>query len=113
MRICFLSCVVVSSLLLCCTGCGEPKLDGSSEEALKKSADTVKASISDNAKKEKFEEAVGTLMLAKVVWGGGDQAASEKKLKETFDGKTADEVIAEAEKVQAGAKAEMEKLIKE
>lgn len=42
----------------------------------------------------------------------GNAEASKKVMKETFDGKTADQIIAEAEKEKAANKAEVEKMMK-
>jgi hypothetical protein len=107
-------CGAVLSAFLACSGCGDPTLDGSSEEAFKKSVEDVKRPL-DPATAERFEKAVGTLMISKVVLAQGvvDDASAKSKLKEVFDGKTADEVIAEGEKVSGESKAAIEKMMRE
>jgi hypothetical protein len=101
--------VVASLPLLICGGCGDAKIDGSSPDAFKSSVERAKAGM-DPAKAAKFDQAVKTLMLTKVIHAKGsvDQASGDAKLKEVFDGKTADDVIAEADKVSAGSKAQVE-----
>ena len=102
----FASAVVLSLL----TGCGGPTLDASSEDTLKTSADKVMAGLSAE-KQEKFQKAMGALMIKAAMASTGEESA-KAKIKETFNGKTADDIIAEGEKAQTEAKAEMEKMMK-
>ena len=85
---------------------------GRREDAFKKSVDAVEKPL-DEAKKVRFEKALATLMMHDVMMAQGvvDEASGTKKLKETFDGKTAEQVIAEGEKLQAANKAEIEKMV--
>jgi hypothetical protein len=92
-----------SKLLLCLAfalalaGCGDPKLDYSSEEAAKASQAKVLESLSAEKKRE-FQEAG-----QRVVWsllGTGSIADAEKAIKEKLHGKTADEVIAMAAEIE-------------
>lgn len=95
-------------------GCGGPTIDASSEESFKKSVEEVRKPL-DEAKRQQFDQAVATLMFAKVLHAPGalgNEAEAKKVMKQTFDGKTADEVIAAAEKEKAANKVEMEKLMK-
>lgn len=107
--------VLAAALLvtLTCAGCGDPTLDGSSQETLEKSVEEVGKSL-DDAKRQKFEAAYLALGLDVLQTPGvfGDEAAMRKKLKETFDGKTADEIIADAEKVKAANKQAIEGMLK-
>jgi hypothetical protein len=43
----------------------------------------------------------------------GDEAAAKAKMKETFDGKTPDQIIEAGEKAQAATKAEIDKMMKQ
>jgi hypothetical protein len=121
----FVACGVVLASLMFVAGC-EKKIDASSKEAFEKSTQEI-AKDMDATKKEKFEGAIGALMLkamfssvgegAAAVEGGGaggplmDEKAAMAKIKETFHGKSADEVIDAGEKVKAENQAEMQKLI--
>jgi len=109
----FILLLVVISGMLMISGCGGPTLDTSSQDAFKKSVEEVSKTL-DAPKREKFESAVSTLMLSKVVLSPdtADEASMQKKVKELFDGKSVDDIIADGEKAQAEAKSEMEKLTK-
>jgi hypothetical protein len=92
-------------LLFCCvlalSGCGEPKLDGTSEETMKASVVQV-ASKLPAEKKAKFEKAVQVVAFSKVSF---KDVVSGKQTPEhiasgmfaELNGKTADEVIASAD----------------
>ena len=101
--------LLVSGLMFV-TGCGDPKADGSSEEAFKKSISDMEKGM-DEPKKEKLEKAVQTLMMKNVLFAKGDVDTMKKHIKETFDGKTADQLIADGEKADAENKAEIQKMI--
>ncbi|WP_010490773.1 DUF6694 family lipoprotein [Pseudomonas sp. S9] len=107
---------LVSAVLL--AGCGEPRLDGSSEAALKASVVKVSEKL-DSTKKEEFTEALQLVALSKM-----DLAAvmSGKKSSDTLavemltevNGKTADELIAQANVIKAERAAkEKEQALKE
>jgi hypothetical protein len=108
-----LALVAALSVSLLCAGCGDPTIDASSEETMKTSVEEVGKSL-DQAKREQFEEAVAMLGISVVQSPGvfGDEAAMKKKMKETFDGKTADEIIAAGEKAKAENKQAMEQMLK-
>jgi len=91
--------VILFSVASLSFGC-KPTLDTSSEESLKTSAEKVKNSL-PKEKQDKFEEAMVIIVAnrgMKAALSGGD---GEKKVKEVLNGKTGDEVIAEAEKIKA------------
>lgn len=71
---------------------GEPTIDGSSEQAMKRSLETIVADMTDKQK----EELLGA-MLAIQIYSAGDP----DKVGERFDGMTADEVLAMAERLKA------------
>jgi hypothetical protein len=104
--------VAVLSAVTFCAGCSDPTIDASSEESMKASVEKVGASL-DAAKREQFEEAVAMLGISVVQSPGvfGDEAAMKKQMKETFDGKTADEIIAAGEKAKAENKQAMEQML--
>lgn len=101
----------ILSALFLCAGC-EKKIDASSKEAFEKSTKEIMDGM-DEAKKEKFTDAIGGLMMKNVLFseGFGDEAAMNKKLKEVFHGKSADQIIADGEKAKAETEAEMKKLM--
>jgi hypothetical protein len=98
--------------LISIAGCGQSGLDASSEEAFKKSCEEARKGM-DDARKDKFDSAVATLMMSNVMDNFGDEAAAKAKMKETFDGKTPDQIIEAGEKAQAATKAEIDKMMKQ
>jgi hypothetical protein len=105
--------IVLAFGLLLLAGC-EKKIDASSKAAFDKSTEEITKDL-DDAKKEQFTGAVGAMMMKHVLFASGpdvtDEAGMMKKVKETFHGKTAEEVIAEGEKIKKENNAEMQKLI--
>ncbi|MDR0716798.1 MAG: hypothetical protein LBF50_05195 [Azoarcus sp.] len=102
-----LSCVVFAAALAAC-GDGTKLLDGSSEQALQKSAQKVMESLPED-KKRAFGEAMHVIMNAGVgelpaaaLNQGTVEALKEvqKRARERLDGKTADEAIALAEELK-------------
>jgi len=95
--------IAITTFLL---GCDDATINTSSDEAMKESISQMKDDLPPE-KREDFEKALMTISL------GGDNllelAAApggvERRMKERLDGKTADEVFAEAEKVRAEAAA--------
>lgn len=78
------------------------KIDGSSEETLKASVEEIKKSL-DDEEKQKFEEAIKLVMFhgldfGSLMKGNADETISDMQSK--LHGKTADEIIAEGEKIQ-------------
>ena len=100
--------IVSASLFI--GGCGEAKIDASSEETFKKSVEAISKGL-DATKKDKFEQAVAALMMKNVLFAAKDEASATKAMKDTFDGKTADQVIAEGEKAKASTDANMKKMM--
>ncbi len=78
------------------------KIDATSEEAMKSSIEEIKKSLNDD-KKKKFEESMELIMfhefdIVKLIQEGEYESFSDMKYK--LDGKTADDIIAEGEKIQ-------------
>src|SRR5438046_289701 len=86
-------------------GCGKAKLDASSDEAFTNSVKTMENGM-DDARKAKFEQSLA-LVLASNVSLGGDPKAAQQQIKKKLNGKTADDIIAEAEKLEKGLRSEL------
>jgi hypothetical protein len=90
------------------TGCMEATIDTSSEESLENSMATVRNSLDQN-KQQEFDKAVGVVTLAHVkdmLEPVDNPIDALKKIPNALDGKTADEIIAEANRIQAEQKKE-------
>ena len=91
--------LILCGLVIC--GCAK-KIDASSDQALKDSTEQIGKSL-DDAKKQKFEESLAMIMAdAGMKVGLTDPQTAQKKIMDRLNGKTADEVIAEGEKLKAG-----------
>jgi len=97
---------VVVTLL---AGCSDPKIDASSDESMKASVDKVRKALSESKQKE-FDEAMRMLafsltdmknILAQGATGIGN---IEGKVRHSLDGKTGEQVIAEADRIRAERK---------
>ncbi|KPX44840.1 hypothetical protein ALO68_101361 [Pseudomonas syringae pv. helianthi] len=93
--------MLISALAL--SGCGQPKLDGSSDEALQKSITKVSESLSGE-KKEQFKTdvqlvALSQLDLGRMLKGETNATTARMNMLSVLDGKTADEVAAEARRI--------------
>ena len=89
---------VVLSLL---TGCGEPKLDTSSDEAMTASIEKIVAEL-PLEEQEKFKQAVVGIYLVNAmssVASGVSADEANTKMNEKLDGKTAKEVFAIANEI--------------
>ncbi|MCH4885539.1 DUF6694 family lipoprotein [Pseudomonas sp. TMW22080] len=90
------------SLLL--AGCGDPKLDGSSEEAMKKSVQKISESLSSE-KKAQFESGLELVIISNVDFKSvlnGDKSAADLTgaMLSDLNGKTAEQVIATADLIR-------------
>ncbi|WP_304627447.1 DUF6694 family lipoprotein [Pseudomonas congelans] len=93
--------LLISALAL--SGCGQPKLDGSSDEALQKSIIKVSDSLSGE-KKEQFKYnvqfvALSQLNMTRVLKGEINGTTAKMNMLSVLDGKTADDVAAEAQRI--------------
>jgi len=87
-------------------GCGDKKVDSSTDETLKSSIEAVKSSLSEEKKKE-FEDAIQALAFSEI--GNIFEAAAnpdgmQRKIKDKLNGKTADEIISEGNRIIAERK---------
>ena len=104
-----LLCIVLS---MCLAGCGDPRVDASSDEALEKSLEKVRLSLPPEEQKQ-FEDAVASLAMSDFdlrSFASGDAAGRLRRgFKANLHGKTAAEIIEAAAIVDAERKAEAEK----
>ncbi|GKX54109.1 hypothetical protein SOASR030_02210 [Leminorella grimontii] len=93
------------------TGCDEPKVDTSTDEAMKKSLQKVKESLPEN-KRQEFTEATSIIMMNSVDMkalmsgafsGNSDAIAAQQaeKAKSVLNGKTGEEIIDKAKIILA------------
>jgi hypothetical protein len=87
-------------------GCGEKKVDSTSDESLKTSISTIKESLTEQ-KKEEFEKAVKILAFSGVTnlfQAAANPGGLQQKMKEKLNGKTADEIISASNDILAARK---------
>jgi len=85
---------------------GTKKVDSSSDESLKSSLNAVKNSLSDEKKKE-FEDAIQALAFSEIgnIFEAADNPEGmQRKIKDKLEGKTADEIIVEGNRIIAERK---------
>lgn len=99
----------VLCVALALAGCGEPKLDGSSEAAMKASAQKVAEQLSPE-KRQKFQEAFTLIALqgldfTAIMKGDVTPEGAAANSMAALNGKTADDVIAQADAIRAAREA--------
>jgi hypothetical protein len=117
-------------ITLAAVACSSPRIDTTSDETMKTSIERVRSSLPEE-KRAKFDEAVGIIGMSNIDIAGAmaDAMAGKKPnpermigdAKAALNGKTADEIIAAADKIIAERKAkeraaamkEIEELLKE
>lgn len=89
-------CAGLVTLAMALTGCGSPKIDGSSEDAYKKSLAEIRESLDEDERKQ-FDEALQLLMMSKIDFSAmmsgtatAETMASDMML--AMNGKTAQEL---------------------
>lgn len=95
-------------MALCATllaACSDPKIDASTEESMKASVEKVRDSLPAE-KRDEFDSSLTLLALSQISFddmlsGGGSAASAEAQMRQALDGKTAEEVIAQANRVEA------------
>lgn len=108
--------VILSLLSLLLIGCSEKRIDSTSDESMKSSIETIKESLTEE-KKVEFEDAIKAISVAEI--GNIFEAAANKegiqrKIKDKLNGKTADEIITEGNRIIAERKKkEQEQLVSE
>jgi hypothetical protein len=95
--------LLLATLLAACS----PKIDPSTPENAQASIEKVQNSLSEQ-EREKFSTALG-IVIAHAMGGGyrdvGDTPEGRKRVREALAGKTASEIIADAERIQKEAAA--------
>ena len=90
-------------------GCSDPKIDSSSDESMKASVEKVRKSLPES-KQQEFDEAMQVLALSQVdlkdlfAQGATGVGNVEGKVRQSLDGKTGEQVIAEADRIRAERK---------
>ena len=94
------ACALTVAILL--TACGDPKIDGSSDEAMKKSVQAIMESLPDEKKEEFKKTLTGIYMLGGLASLGSNKSKEEVQAEITakLDGKTADEIFAMAAEIK-------------
>lgn len=96
-------------LLLSCllAGCDKPKIDSSTDDAMKSSIAKVRESLPEN-KREEFDSALKVVAFSNINMSDLMRASSDsdkedigKKMREPLSGKTGEEVISYAQQVTA------------
>lgn len=94
----------VVSVALILSACGDPRIDGSSEEAYKASIQKVRDAL-DEKKKDEFDSALKQVAFSKldlkaIFSGSATPDSIGKDVLTSLNGKTASDVIADAKKMQ-------------
>ena len=105
---------VLCVLALC--GCdNEPTVDATNEETLQKSVEAISKPM-EQAERVKFQKAVGTLVMARVIFTDDKTPPTEEvarqRVKAALHGKTAGQIMADADRVSDETKKQMEALAK-
>ena len=90
--------LLLATMLAACS----PKIDPSTPESAQQSIEKVQDSLSD-AEREKFSTALG-VVIAHAMGGGyrvvGDTPEGRKRVRDALAGKTAKDIIGDAERIQ-------------
>lgn len=101
--------VFLTLALALVAGCSEPTIDTSSDDAMKVSSQKVRESLPES-KRAEFDEALQILAFSQIdmkdlfAEGAIGAGGLEGKMRSALDGKTADQVIAEAARIKAERK---------
>ena len=97
----------IGVLVLLLAGCDKPKIDATSDESMKQSIEKVRESLPEN-KRAEFDNAIKVAIFSNVnfadILNSGasvDKEELDRKFRETLSGKTGDEVISYAQKINA------------
>ena len=103
--------LIITAVLFLFSGCGNKKIDSSTDENFKDSITAVKSQLSTEKKKE-FEEAIRILSFSAIgnlFAAVADPDGVQRKVRDKLHGKTADEIIAEARRIKAEKEKERKK----
>lgn len=97
---------IVLTLVLCSLSCSEPTVDATSDETAKASMERIRASLSEEEEK-KFQEALPVVLfedlesIGDLVSAAQDAESFKAEALKKLHGKTAEEVIGEADRILA------------
>lgn len=92
--------VIALSMVAFLAGCGDPAIDGSTDESFEKSSQKVAEALTE-AQKEKFGQAIVVLAVSYAFENIGESTEeTSKRFREKLHGKTADDIIVLAEEIQ-------------
>ena len=97
--------ILISVLVLFLSGCSDPKIDASTDESIKVSIEKVRQSLPDD-KRAEFDDALKILAFSQISLkglfadGATGVSSAKGKMKDVLNGKTGEEVIAEAERIK-------------
>ena len=97
--------ILIICLILALVGCAEPTIDASNEDALKRSIENVRDSLSASEQTE-FDEAFQLLAMSQIDFSDlmaesqADTGLLERRMRDSVHGKTANEVIDEANRIR-------------
>ncbi|HOB54188.1 MAG TPA: hypothetical protein PKG76_15865 [Acidobacteriota bacterium] len=98
------SIILALGMTLLLAACAKPRIDTSSDEAMKKSIATVRESLPEKDR-EKFDESLKIVAFSQmdfstlVAAGSSGMNLTETKVKQVLAGKTAEEIIAAADRI--------------
>jgi len=101
-------------IMLFIVGCSDPKIDASTDESMKASIEKVRQSLPQE-KKAKFDDALKILAFSQISLkglfadGASGISSTKGKMKDALNGKSGEEVIAEADRIKKERK-EKEKI---
>lgn len=93
--------VILIAMLVIIAGCKDKRIDSSSDENLRKSIEAVKKPLSSEKRKE-FEEAIQAVSMSEIgnIFGiAANPEGMKRRIKDKLHGKTADEIIAEGNRI--------------
>lgn len=102
--------VLFLAVVLAVSGCSEPTIDASDKKSLKSSVENVRNSLPDS-RKDEFDNAFQLLAMSQIDFadlmaeGQTDSGLLEQRMRDSVHGKTAEEVISEADRIQAERRA--------
>ena len=101
------------SMILCAgiilSGCGDPRINAATDDSMKESIEKVRQSL-PQPRREQFDESIKILVFSQIDMkqlmadGASGTNTAKDKMKDTINGKTADEVISQAERIRAERK---------
>lgn len=94
--------VFAASLVLSLSGCGDPTIDSSSDEAMKKSVQNIMSELSEDDQKRFMKTIKGIYVIGALAHMGKNTSKEEIKasINEKLDGKTAEDIFVMASEMK-------------